>query len=308
MSLQQAIDVREEVRRGISEPRAVVRVLALGGILGPILFTAAFIAQALFKPGYSHLSDPVSALAAGPNGWVQDVNFFVFGPLMIAYAVGLHLGMRSTRLGLIGPALLVLSGLGLLVAGAFPARDASGAFSVGPGHMTGAFIAFLGAGTGLIAISRRMVRDPRWRSVGTYALASGIAILVLFFATGRLAVPDDAPLHQWAGLLQRATVAVWFPCTIVLALRLWHVERNGSRSTGRDSGDHPMSSPMRRVQPVAPPPKAFASAAAGSIARAAPESRKKADNHPRTRDEVLRLIRLGYRRDVTRRRRPPPCS
>jgi hypothetical protein len=33
----------------------------------------------LFRPGYSHLSEPVSALAAGPNGWVQDVNFFVFG-------------------------------------------------------------------------------------------------------------------------------------------------------------------------------------------------------------------------------------
>jgi hypothetical protein len=74
-------------------------------------------------------------------------------------------------------------------------------------------------------ISRRLARDPRWRGLATYALASGIAIIVLFLATGRLAVPDDAPLHGWGGLLQRATVAAWFPCTIVLALRLLRVAR-----------------------------------------------------------------------------------
>ncbi len=203
------------------------RVLAIGGIVGPILFTTTFIVQGLFRQGYSHLSEPVSALAAGPNGWVQNVNFFVFGPLMVAYALGLHLGVRSTRWGVVGPGLLLLSGIGLVVAGAFPgARDASGAFSVGPGHVTGAFMAFLGAGTGLIAISRRMARDARWRSLAAYAFASGLAIVVLFLATGRLAIPDDAPLHDWAGLMQRLTLAVWFPCTIVLALRLRRMENS----------------------------------------------------------------------------------
>ena len=228
MSVRYGVQVRP-AGKGIAQAGgrfSAARVLAVGGIVGPILFTATFIVQGLFRQGYSHLSEPVSALAAGPNGWVQDVNFFVFGPLMVAYALGLHLGIRSTRWGMIGSALLVLSGIGLLVAGAFPARDANGAFSVGPGHVTGAFMAFLGAGAGLIAISRRMARDPRWRSLATYALASGIAIVVLFLATGRLAVPDDAPLHDWAGLMQRLTVAVWFPCTIVLALRLGRIENS----------------------------------------------------------------------------------
>lgn len=209
------------------ERRRAARLLAIGGIVGPILFTATFIVQGLLRQGYSNLSEPVSALAAGPNGWVQDVNFLVFGPLMVAYAVGLHLGVSSTRWGVVGPALLVVSGVGLVLAGAFPARDASGAFSVGPGHLAGAFMSFLGAGTGLIAMSRRMARDPKWRSFATYALVSGIAIIVLFVATGRLAVPDDAPLHDWAGLLQRLTVGVWFTCTIVLAVRLRRIEKSG---------------------------------------------------------------------------------
>jgi hypothetical membrane protein len=206
-------------------------LLAVAGIIGPILFTVTFIVQALFHPGYSHVAEPVSALAAGPNGWIQNANFFAFGPLMVAHTIGLHLGIRPTRRGVVGPALLALSGLGLIVSGLFPwVRDASGEFSVPLGHIVGASMAFLFAGLGLIVISRRMARDPSWRNLASYALGSGIAIAVLFLATGPLAVPDDAPLHAFAGLLQRATVAVWFSCTIVLALRLLRVARAGVTS------------------------------------------------------------------------------
>jgi hypothetical membrane protein len=221
----------QQVGKGAAQAPArppIAGLLAWAGILGPILFTVAFIVQGLFRPGESHLAEPVSALTAGPTGWVQQVNFMVFGPLMIAYAIGLHLGLRRARWGLVGPALLVLSGVGLVLAGVFPARDASGAFSVGPGHAVAAVTSFLSAGVGLIVISRRMALDPRWRGLATYALLSGIAIIVLFLATGRLAVPDDAPLHGWGGLLQRVTVAVWFPCTMILALRLRRVARPAS--------------------------------------------------------------------------------
>jgi hypothetical membrane protein len=184
--------------------------------------------QALFRPGYSHVAEPVSALAAGPNGWIQNANFLIFGVLMMAFALGLHEGMRPTRRGVVGPALLVLSGVGLVLAGVFPwALDASGEYIVPPGHVVGAFTAFLPAGLGLIVLSRRMARDPSWRRLAAYSLGSGIAVAVLFLATGPLAVPDDAPLHDWAGVLQRATVAVWFACTIVLALRLLLLVRGG---------------------------------------------------------------------------------
>ena len=210
-----------------SKGAPVAALLASAGILGPILFTVAFIVQALFQPGYSHVADPVSALAAAPNGWIQSANFLVFGSLMIAFALGLHQGIRPTRRGIVGPVLVALSGVGLILAGVFPwTLDASGEYTVSVGHVVGAVIAFLATGAGLIVLSRRMVRDPSWRSLSSYSLGSGIAVAVLFLATGPLAVPDDAPLHDWAGLLQRATVAVWFACTIVLGLRLLRVARD----------------------------------------------------------------------------------
>jgi len=224
--MHSGIETRQ-LRPGVAESprRAEIGLLGAAGMIGPILFTVTFIVQGLLRPTYSHIAEPVSALAAGPNGWVQDVNFLVFGPLMIAYAIGLNLGIRPSRVGLMGPALLLLSGLGLVLVGIFPARDESGAFSVGPGHMVGAFMSFLGAGAGLIVISRRMAHDPMWARLASYALASGIAIIILFLATGALAVADDAPLHQWAGLMQRATLAVWFASTIVFASRLLRLRR-----------------------------------------------------------------------------------
>ena len=112
-----------------------------------------------------------------------------------------------------------------MIAGFFPWRGINSDFTVPVGHLLGALLSFLGAGTGLIVMSRRMAADPRWRNVATYALVSGIAIVVLFVATFALVIPPDAPLHSLGGLVQRVTIAVWFPCTVVLALRLLHLAR-----------------------------------------------------------------------------------
>jgi hypothetical membrane protein len=217
--------VTEGAAHSLEERRSVIAALAGAGIAGPVIFVVVVLVQSLLHPDYSHMALPISALAAWPGGWVQSVNFVAFGLLMIAYAIGLHLGVRPSRAGVIGPALLVLSGVGLMMAGGFPWRDVDGDFIVPVGHLLGAFLSFLGAGTGLIVMSRRMAGDPRWRSVATYALASGIAIVVLFVATFALVVPPDAPLQGWGGLVQRVTMAVWLPCLIVLALRLLRVAR-----------------------------------------------------------------------------------
>lgn len=55
------------------------------------------LVQSLLRPEHSLMTHPISALAAGPSGWVQGVNFLQFGLLMIAYGIGLHLGVRPVR-------------------------------------------------------------------------------------------------------------------------------------------------------------------------------------------------------------------
>ncbi len=215
--------------RGVGlQRRQVIAALAVAGIVGPILFTVAFVVQGLFRlDEYSPVAETVSALEAGPGGWVQQANFVVFGLLTIAFAVGLHLGVRPARAGWVGPAILVLCGLALLWAAVFPIREDAAGVTLPPGpHLVGGLTYFLSSALWPIVISRRMAGDPRWRGLATYSLASGITIAVLFVANGVLVIPDDAPLHPYAGLAQRAVLVVLFPCMIVLALRLLRVSRN----------------------------------------------------------------------------------
>jgi tetrahydromethanopterin S-methyltransferase subunit C len=126
----------------------------------------------------------------------------------------------------VGLAFLVLSGVGLVWAGLFPSADATGArWDDRVLHIVAFPITFLGGGVGLIVMSRRMAGDPRWRRFVTYALATGIAVLLLLLAGVVLVRPTGAPLHPWWGLFQWVLLAVWFPCTVILALRLLRVAR-----------------------------------------------------------------------------------
>lgn len=203
-------------------------VLAWAGIIGPVLFTATFLAQELARRDeYSPMAEPVSALEAGPNGWIQQLSFLVLGVLTMAHAVGLHAGVRPTRGGVAGPALLFLTGIGSIVAGVFPLREDAAGITYDPGgHAVGGIIFFFGSPLALILLSRRLREDPRWRPLATYTLVTGLLLVMLAVAMIRLAIPDDAPLHDWAGLLQRITVvAVLFPCRVALGVRLLHVGR-----------------------------------------------------------------------------------
>jgi hypothetical protein len=143
----------------------------------------------------------------------------------MTFALGLHRGLRPTRAGVVGPALLFASGVGLILVAAFPLREDAAGVTYDPGgHIVGGFMFFMTSAAGLIAVSRRAARGRRWRSLATYTLTVGIVAVGGFLAGGALFMPDDAPLHDWFGLYQRALVlAVLFPCRVLLSLRLLQV-------------------------------------------------------------------------------------
>ena len=210
-----------------STPREIERAktLALAGVIGPLLFTTLVVVQGLLAPDYSHVRLPVSALAAWPTGWIQNVNFYVTGALTIAFAFALHRGVRRTPRGAAGFVLLAIGGAGVVLAGVFPWRMVNGIPTETPAHVVGAVMAFAATGVGFVAFSRRMAADPRWRGLAAYTLWTGIAVLLLFIAVGFFAIDEGTPLHPWAGLLQRVLCGVWFACLAVLAMRLRRVLR-----------------------------------------------------------------------------------
>jgi hypothetical membrane protein len=200
--------------------RSGTKALALAGLIAPLAFTALVIVQGILQPDYSHMKMPISALAAWPAGWLQNLNFIVSGPLIMAFAVALHRAVLHTPWGQVGFALLLLGGAGVVLAGVFPWRMVDGVPTESAPHVVGAITTFAATGLGLIVFSRRMNADSRWRHLAAYTMYSGIVVLALFITVGLFAVEDGAPLHQWAGLIQRILCTVWFACLIVLAVRL----------------------------------------------------------------------------------------
>jgi Protein of unknown function (DUF998) len=193
-----------------------MRSLLWAGVVGPLLFIAVFLIEGLTRPGYSAWRHYVSQLATGPGGWVQVVNFLMCGVLVIAFAVGLRLATRSIA----APILLVLFGVGLLVAGVFSTDPALGyppgvpAVHTTHGMVHGlaglACFSLLPAATFVMAAWFARTSSPRrwvWYSLGVGALMIVTFVVSTTFSTldATGAVPN-AP----TGFFQRiAIIAGW---------------------------------------------------------------------------------------------------
>lgn len=68
-----------------------LRLLAICGIIGPILYTSVLIIVGLLRPGYNHVTQYMSELdeVGGPNAIIMNIaGFTMLGLLMVAFAFG----------------------------------------------------------------------------------------------------------------------------------------------------------------------------------------------------------------------------
>ena len=152
-----------------------------------------------------------------------------------------RLGARGRDVGSIGSAVVVFWGVGLLVAGSLSAsrgfRRPNLRSRPGFHQPNGAvFFGHMGWFGRLCPGASRP--EPRWQVWPRYTLLTSGALAVLFLVTAALAISSSAPLHPWAGLIQRLVLAVWFPCLIALAARLLQVSRSPS---AMPVAEHPVS-------------------------------------------------------------------
>lgn len=236
------------------------RVLAAAGICAPILFAMGFVMQGFLRPdlrlGYNPIAQEISDLTAGPSGWVQQVNFIVFGLLVIAFGVGLYRGVRKASPWMVGPALVVWNGIELIIAGLFPRSENAAGHIYDPlgVHMMNGMLFFLSIGIVLVILSLQLARDERWCNLAIYTRVTGILVFVLNVLNGFFAEAAGDPLHPWLGLFQRTILAVWFLCLIILALWLWRLggrdvvdtRQAASTSNSRLESDHALTKHVPR--------------------------------------------------------------
>jgi hypothetical membrane protein len=207
------------------EPVKLSRWLAIGGMVGTILFIPIAFLIGETRDGYSHFSQGISALSetGAPAAWAQSANFITLGVLTIGLAAGLHRGISHGKGSIVGPALIGVFGLlALSMNGIFPA-DPVGApeTTVGTIHSLTAGLGFLAVIASMFILPRRFREDKDWTNLAGISrwMGTGTCILMVTYLFAQEGVVGT--LEPWTGLLQRifvATVLLWL---FLLALRLF---------------------------------------------------------------------------------------
>jgi len=86
---------------------------------GGVLFALTYLIEGVTRPGYNAVQYAISVLSLGPGGWVQQLNFVVFGVLALASAVGWRLALTPGVGKVWYPLLKAIIGAGLIVDGFF---------------------------------------------------------------------------------------------------------------------------------------------------------------------------------------------
>jgi hypothetical membrane protein len=206
---------------------AVQSLLAICGIVGPILKSIAVATLAFLWPGYSHISQFMSELGAidAPNAIIMNVTLVVFGFLMICFAFGLHKGISQGEGSIVGPALVTIYGAGQVGNGIFPCAPGCadpweiGSFT-GIMHNVTSNVGYWAILLAQLVISRRLKNDKRWLSYGSFSVVTGLisigAFLLFSFLLGGF-------LIQWAGAFQRLRHGIVLVWIIVMAVRLLRI-------------------------------------------------------------------------------------
>ncbi|HSG18155.1 MAG TPA: DUF998 domain-containing protein [Anaerolineae bacterium] len=204
-----------------SQPNRMVRYLSAAGIVGPLLYTGAWLVLGFLDPAYSHVRDPISDLSAigAPYAPIMTFIIFVFAILTVAFAFGLHLGLP--RGFWVGPAALVIAGIGYVGIALAPLDLADPGDDSVP-HTIAASITVFALMLAPVLHFPRLRRDTSWRNLGRYSVATTVAAFAFAFLASLPA------FEGWEGLMQRLVLLVVLVWMIVIATRLYLRSAPGS--------------------------------------------------------------------------------
>lgn len=194
-----------------------MRVLALGGITGPVLFAVVVLVSGALRPGYSHLHHFISELGVAGTPYAALMNYAGFVPaglMLAAFGVALAFALPSGRLNRVAAVLVTTFGVGIAASGLMscdrgcPQGEGSLENVV---HNTIAPVSFLCLIAAMAMLGVGFRGFPAWRHLSRFSLlASTAALCLLIVLAGSL---DTRVL---TGLWQRLLLAVLFSwCAIV---------------------------------------------------------------------------------------------
>lgn len=202
-----------------------VRVCALAGVAGPVVFTAAWLASSLRQTGHGALSVQLSGLAAANarDPFIMITGFLVEGGCLVVFGQALARELDG------GLAPRLIQGAGVLTIAAGLLRRDHLELTSGPAswhnqaHNVVSLVLYGDLVLAQLLLAREFGAAPRWRGWRPYLLAGGIATAIA------LAIFIPNTTSPAAGVLQRVAVTIPLITMTAVAARLVVIEVGGSR-------------------------------------------------------------------------------
>ena len=206
----------------VNAARSQTEELLLVTGFGGLLFIAAYVILGALAPNYNSVRETISALEFTTLSLAQRINFFVFGLLLCAFAVGLRLELNRGRGARLIPFFQLVSGIAVI-------GDAL--FIHDPLHLVCDLIAFNSSLVVLFLFAWHFRGDADWRGWSFYSIATAL-IMMLFLTAFGFANHVGGP----AGVMEKlatATRTLWstlLTAKLLAGARLNPVERSEQMS------------------------------------------------------------------------------
>jgi hypothetical protein len=164
-------------------------------LLGSILFNVIYFSYGAIAVHYNMMRQSVDELELLHYGWIQSVNFIVFGLSICIFAVALRKELQSGFGTTLLPLFHLLTGVGVILMGVFIHE---------PEHSYVGIISFVLLQVSFILLVVRLWGYPGWKGWTIYTLIS-IVLMVLFLVLFYYANQKNGP---YAGVLERMVVVV----------------------------------------------------------------------------------------------------
>ena len=197
----------------------IFQILAICGMLSPIIYTAMWIICGSLDKNYSHIRDDISSLFAvgAPNRRLSQAFVITESVLMFVFFIGLHWGINDGGGLILGPIFLIISSIfGILIPLFFP-LDEGGEFTTykGKGHIALVVLMGIFAIAGMVTLWFRLQFVPGWSGFALYSLISAIISLI------GVVISSIFAAGKYRGIIERIMVTPFQLYNFVLSLMVF---------------------------------------------------------------------------------------
>jgi len=194
----------------------------------PLTFFGTVLLLGFLRPDYSHVTRLMSELgvAGAPYAIVMNLTGLALtGVLLMIFSTGIHATLGKHRGGTLGSLFVAVIGIAFLGTAVFSCDTGCVPVTMaGSLHNRLGMIGMLATAISAFLLALAMRKAGDWNGYWQYSLITGVAILLLAFASPSL--PDVK------GIIQRLMVGTAFLWAGVVAIRLYRGAGRPSPGTG----------------------------------------------------------------------------